>query len=207
VPPQAKPVIVRLDPDNKSMDASTNPTARSVGPVASPTKPKPSSQNNHAPHRTTVQGYEQPEAWDLGTDMEEPGEDLPEEEPRFRQPPGPITPGAEENHSMAEGLDRDDARTHKILTQMFADSRNTEAVDSPRPPHQPVDINHGLVDLLEDDKRILGNIKEMKKAEYPKLFDIAVIIWEFEQRKEKLEYEGSEEAVLEELGRDASPTL
>jgi hypothetical protein len=193
-------VIAHLPPDNKSVGASTNPTARSVGPVASPTKLKPSSQDKHAPHRTTVQGYGygQLEGSDIGTEVEE-------SEPKARQSPGAVTPEAEEHRATSEGLDRDDARTHKILMQMFAESRNAEAVDSSHPLDQTID--HNLVDLLEDDERILGNLKEMKEAEYPKLLDIAVIIREFEQLRKKVEHQASEEAVLEEIAGDASPVL
>ena len=123
-----------------------------------------------------------------------------------RRSPGLVTSEAVEDSAAAKGLDRDDARTHKILTKMFAESRKAdEAADSPHSLQRPID--HDLVDLLEDDERVLGNIKEMKEAEYPKLLDIAVIMRGFEQLKEKLECESSEKAVLEEIARDASPTL
>jgi hypothetical protein len=204
-PPQTEPVITRRSLDNKSADASTNPTARSVGPVASPTKTKPTKQDKRPPHGPTVHGCLRIGSWDLGTELEEPGETLPEGKPKVRHSLAPTTPVAKGRSGTAEGLDRDDARTLKILTQMSAESRNTEAVDSSHLPDQPIDPN--LVDLLEDDERILGGIKAMKEAEYPKLLDIAVILLEFEQLKKKFEHEGSEEAVLEEIGGDESPIL
>ncbi len=189
---------MRHSPDNKSADVSTNPTARSVGPVPSPTKTKPPNQGKHAPRRTTVQGYERVEALDLGTELEEQGKFLPEGKPKARQSQGPMTPVAEVHNATAEGLDRDDTRTQRILTQMFAESRNAEAVYSPHSLNQSID--HDLLDLLEDEERIMRNIKAMKEAEYPKLLDIAVIMREFERH-------GSEEVVLEEIARDVSPKL
>jgi len=206
-PLQMEPAITRRSLDNKSA-ASTNPPARSVGPVAPPTKTtktKPPNQDKHSPHGATVQGSEQIEARNLGTEMEEPGEKLHEGKPKVRRAPGPTTSKAKKHSSMAEGLDRDDARTLKILTQMLAESRNAEAMESSHPPHPTID--HSLVDLLEDDERILGSIKAMKEAEYPKLLDIAVILLEFEELKKKSEHEGSEGAVLEETARSESPIL
>ena len=91
--------------------------------------------------------------------------------------------------------------------KMSAESRNAEAAESPHSHSSCQSIDHDLVDLLEDDERVLGNIKEMKEAEYPKLLEIAAIIRAFERRKKRLEHENSEEAVLQEIIRDASPTL
>lgn len=186
---------MRHCPDNKSADASTNPTACSVGAAPSPTKTKPPNQGKHAPRRTTVQGDERIEALDLGTELEEQGKFLPEGKPKAQ---GPMTSVAEVHNATAEGLDLDDTRTQGILTQMFAESRNAEAVYSPHSLNQSTD--HDLLDLLEDEERIMRNIKAMKEAEYPKLLDIVVIIREFERR-------GSEEGVLEEIDRDVSPKL
>lgn len=141
----------------------------------------------------------------MGTELKEPGKIVSEGKPKVRRSTGPTTLKAEEDSATAEGLDRDDARTLKVLTQMFAESRNAEAVGSPHSPHLPID--HSLVDLLEDDERILGNLKAMKEAECPKLLDIAVIILEFEKLTKKFEHERSEEAVLEEIAGDESPIL
>ena len=204
-PLQAEPVITRRSLDDKSAGASTNPTARSVGPVASPTKTKPPNRGKHSPHGATVQRCERIEAWDLGAEMEEPGKFLSDGKPKVGRSTGPTTSEAEGHSATAEGLDRDDARTRKVLTQMFAESRNAEAVGSPHSLHRPID--HSLVDLLEDDERILGNLKAMKEAECPGLLDIAVIILEFEQLTKKFEHERSEEAVLEEIAGDESPIL
>ena len=187
---------MRRCPDNKSADASTGPIARTVGAVPSPTMAKPPGQGKHAQRRTTLQGDERTEALDLGTELEEQGKILPEGKPNARQPQGPMTPVAEVHSATAEGLDRDDTRTQRILTQMFAGSRNAEAVYSPHSLNQSID--HDLLDLLDDEERIMRNIKAMKEAEYPKLLDIAVIIREFERH-------GSEEAVLEAISRDVSP--
>lgn len=201
-PLQTEPMVMCLSPDKKSAGASTNPTARSVGAVSSPTKTKSPNQEKRSPRSTTAKGYERIETRDLGTEGEEQGKILPEEKPKVRHP---VTLVAEAYSATAEGLDRDDTRTHKILTRMFAESRNTEAVDSPHPLNQSID--HDLVDLLEDDERIIGNIKAMKEAGYPKLLDIAVIIRDFERGRKKFGRKGSEEAVLEEIAGNASSIL
>ena len=203
-PLQMEPMITRLSPDNKSADASTNPTARSVGAVSS-TETEPPNQEKHSPCRATVQGYERIEARDLGTEYEEQGKLLPEGKPKVRESQDLVTLVAEAHSATAEGLDRDDTRTHKILLQMFAESRNANAVDSPHPLSQS--IGHDLVDLLEDDERVVENIRAMKEAGYPKVLDIAVIIREFEGDRKKFESKGSEEAVREEIARNASPIL
>jgi len=183
------------------VDAPTKPTVRSVGPVAPPTNLKSTSRSNHSPHKTTAQGYE---ASDLRTEVERRRESLPKVTPEVLRSPCAVAPEAVKRSATAEEPDLDDARTHKILMRMFAESRSIEAADSSHSSHQSID--HDLVDLLEDDERILGNIKEMKEAEYPQLLDLAVIIRGFEQRN-RFVPESSEEAVLEEIARDASPTL
>jgi len=201
-PSYTKASTVRLAPDQKHLDASTNiPTARGASPVA-PHATKPRSRNGHVSYKTTAQEYK---TRDSRTVMEKQRNGLPEVKPEALHSPSPATLEATEHGAMAEGLDQDDARTHKMLTQMFAESRNIEAADSSHLPHPS--INHDLVHLLEDDERILGYIKEMKEAEYPQLLDIAAIILGFEQCKKRLEHGSSEEAVLEEIAGDASPTL
>ena len=205
LPLQTEPMIMRISPDIKSADASINLTARSIGAISSPTKTKPPDQEKHSPRRATVQGYGRIKARDLVTDVEEQGKILPEGKPKVRHPQGPVILVAEAHSATAEGLDRDDTHTHKILTQMFAESRNAESVDSPHPLNRSID--HDLVDLLEDDERIIENIQAMKEAGHPKLLDIAVIIREFERSRKPFEREGSEEAVLEEIAGNPSPIL
>jgi hypothetical protein len=164
-------------------------------------KPKPTIQNECALR------YGRPEAGDLRTGAQKQREASSKEEPKARHSPRPMSPALLEHIAADGGLDLDDARTHKILTQMFTESRNTEAAESSHSSHSShKSVDHDLVDLLEDDERILGNIKAMKEAEYPKLLDIAAIIWGFEQCKTVLENGSSEEAVLQEIGGDASPT-
>lgn len=200
-PSETKAPIVRLAPDHRDLDTPTNiPTVRN--PETSHMDPKPHTRNNPVSYKTTAQGDE---ARDLRAETRRQRNSLPEEKPKSLHSLNPMTPKVMEHDATTEGLDRDDARTHNILTQMFAESRNIGAADSSHPSHQSID--HDLVDLLEDDERILGCIKEMKEAEYPKLLDIAIIIRGFEQRMKRLEYGSSEEAVLEEIARDASPTL
>lgn len=196
VPSQTKSRNVRRAPGHKEVDPSTHtPTGHGAVLVASHTEPTP--QSNRALYKTTAQGNG---ARDLTAGIEEQRNSSPGETPEGSQ--SPVT---SETGATPEALDRDDARTHRILTKMFAESRKIEGADSTRLPDESLD--HDLVDLLEDDERILGNIKRMKEAEYTKLLDIAVIIRGFEQRQKGLEHGSSEEAVLVEIAGDASPTV
>lgn len=195
-PLQTKSRDVGRASGHKDVDPSTNTrTVRGAVLVASHTEPTPQLRSNRASYKTTAQGN--------GARDVRVGDSSPGETPEGSQ--SPVTSEVAETGATAEELEPDDARTHRILTKMFAESRKVEGADSTHLPDESLD--HDLVDLLEDEERILGNIKGMKEVEYAKLLDIAVIILGFERRQKRLEHGSSEEAVLVEIAGDASPTV